>query len=67
MQRRLGYVRGTGPRTTGIGGCVFFVVRGPVSRNRALILAILFILAILLQTRETLRASRTFSPCCGGS
>ena len=28
---------------------------GPVPRNRALILAILFILAILLQTRERLR------------
>ena len=45
-------------------GCVFFVVRGPVPRDRSLILSILFILAILLQTREILRASRTFSPCC---
>ena len=43
---------------------VFFVVRGPVLRNRSLILAILIILAILLQTRELLRSSRTFSPCC---
>ena len=43
-------LRGTGPRATGAGGCVFFVVRGPVPRNRALILAILSILAILLQT-----------------
>ena len=31
-------------------GCVFFVVRGSVPRDRALILAILQILAILLQT-----------------
>ena len=34
-----------------VSGCVFFVVRGPVSRDRSLILAILIILAILLQTR----------------
>ena len=39
-------------------GRVFFVVRGSIPRNRALILA------ILLQTRETLRSSRTFSACC---
>ena len=58
-----GALRGTGPRTTG-PGCVFFVVRGPVPRNRFLILAILQILAILLQTREILRSYRTFSPCC---
>ena len=32
-------------------GCVFFVVRGTGPRNRCLILAILHILAILLQTR----------------
>ena len=36
--RFFGALRGTGPRTT---GCVFFVVRGPVSRDRSLILAIL--------------------------
>ena len=35
---------------------VFFVVRGPVLRDCLLILFILFILAILLQTRETLRS-----------
>ena len=46
-----GALRGTGPRATGAGGCVFFVVRGPVRRYRFLILAILQILAILLQTR----------------
>ena len=40
------------------------VVRGPVPRDLSLILAILIILAILLQTRETLRSSRTFSACC---
>ena len=42
----------------------FFVVRGPVPRDRSLILFILPILAILLQTREILRTSRTFSPYC---
>ena len=57
-----GALRGTGPRTTGTEAR-FFVVRGPVPRNRALILAILIILAILLQTRERLRSSRTFSAC----
>ena len=63
-----GALRGTGPRATGTGGCVFFgalrgtgpratgtetrflVVRGTGPRDRALILAILTILAILLQT-----------------
>ena len=63
-----GALRGTGPRATGPGGCVFsvpcegqalalrgpgcvfFVARGPVSRDRSLILDILQILAILLQT-----------------
>ena len=40
------------------------VMRGPVPRNRSLILDILHILAILFQTRERLRSSRTFSPCC---
>ena len=35
-----------------VRGCVFFVVRGPVPRDRALILSILSILAILLQTRD---------------
>ena len=44
-----GALRGTGPRATG-AGARFFVVRGPVSRDRSLILFILFILAILLQT-----------------
>ena len=44
-----GALRGTGPRTTGTEAR-FFVVRGPVPRNRALILFILQILAILLQT-----------------
>ena len=43
---------------------VFFVVRGPVSCDLHLILAILSILAILLQTRETFRSSRTFSAYC---
>ena len=38
-----------------------FLHRLPCPRNRFLILAILIILAILLQTRETLRSSRTFS------
>ena len=33
-----------------VPGRVFFVAREPVPRNRVLILAILFILAILLQT-----------------
>ena len=37
-----------------VPGRVFFVVRGPVSRDRFLILAILAILAILIQTRERL-------------
>ena len=54
-----GALRGTGPRTTGTG-CVFFVVRGPVLRDRSLILAILIILAILLQTREPLRSYGPF-------
>ena len=45
-----GALRGTGPRATGAGGCVFFVGRGPVPRDLSLILAILSILAILLQT-----------------
>ena len=76
--QRLGCMRGTGPRATGTGGCVFFrclardrpshygdrvrffVVRGPVLRNRSLILAILIILAILLQTRELLRSYGPF-------
>ena len=45
-----GALRGTGPRATGAGGCVFFVVRGPVPRDRFLILDILLIPNILLQT-----------------
>ena len=49
MQRLLRRMRGTGPRTTGTGA-VFLVARGPVPRNRCLILGILQILAILLQT-----------------
>ena len=40
------------------------VVRGPVPRDRSLILNILHILAILIQTRERLRSARTFSPDC---
>ena len=59
MRFFFGALRGTGPRTTGTG-CVFFVVRGPVLRNRSLILAILIILAILLQTRELLRSYGPF-------
>ena len=43
-------LRGTGPRATGTEAR-FFVVRGPVPRDRFLILFILSILAILLQTR----------------
>ena len=48
------------PSRYGNQGARFFVVRGPVPRNRSsilailTILAILIILAILLQTRETL-------------
>ena len=48
--RFFGALRGTGPRATG-AGARFFVARGPVPRDCSLILAILFILAILLQTR----------------
>ena len=50
MQRLLRRMRGTGPRTTGTGA-FFLVGRGPVPRNRCLILGILQILAILIQTR----------------
>ena len=45
-----GALRGPVPRTTDTEARVFFVVRGPVSCDRFLILAILIILAILLQT-----------------
>ena len=47
-------LRGTGPRTTGAEA--FFRSAGACPRDRSLILAILIILAILLQTRETLRS-----------
>ena len=42
------------PSHYGQRGALFFVVRGPVPRSRSLILAILIILPILIQTRETL-------------
>ena len=54
-----GALRGTGPRATG-AGARFFCSAGPVSRDRFLILAILIILAILLQTRERLRSAGPF-------
>ena len=40
------------PSHYGCRGAFFFVVRGPVLRDRSLILAILAILAILIQTRR---------------
>ena len=46
-------------------GCVFFVVRGPVPRDRALILCILSILAILLQT-ECMRRTGPRATGAGG-
>ena len=46
-----------------VPGCVFFRSAGACP-PRSLILDILIILAILLQTRERLRSSRTFSACC---
>ena len=61
-----GALRGTGPRTTGTEAR-FFLVRGPVLRDRLLILSILSILAILLQTRERLRSYGPFllvAPTC---
>ena len=101
MQRRLGSVRGTGPRATGAGARVFFrcLARDRPSRyggrgaffsscggrhaytnamqvflhrllcprDRSLILAILIILAILLQSID-IKVLRTFSRCyCCGS
>ena len=44
-----------------VSGCVFFVVRVPVPRDRFLILFILQILAILLQTRAIKGLSDLFS------
>ena len=52
------------PSRYGGRGAFSFVVQGTVPRDLSLILCILRILAILLQTRETLRSSRTFSACC---
>ena len=56
--RLLGCFARDRPSHYGDRGAFFFVVWGPVSCDRFLILA------ILLQTRETLRSSRTFSAGC---
>ena len=57
-------VSSCGGRHAYINAMQVFLHRLPCPHNRALILAILSILAILLQTRERLRSSRTFSPDC---